>query len=155
MGGRLLSSIVRPYPAKVAGTPLSFEYESDTGEFTFSFKNIIPFNESRIGAGHDVQRNSTPAQIRSRETEIFVPMALAHDRVMTVGGLDLGDKHSYDESRQTLFIVHHDQTIDAVHTVRVSFNPPLSKHHLFRVSLFHVTLVMTILSLCIGYIIRY
>jgi hypothetical protein len=143
---------VRPYPAKVAGVPLSFEYESDTGEFTFTFKNVRPVSRKRLVIGHGVQGGTSPAQIRSRETELFVPLSLAHGRVMIVSGLGMGDKYAYDERLQTLFIVHHDQAADAVHTVRVSFNPPLSKHQPSTVSFLRLTAMVAVLSLCLGYI---
>jgi hypothetical protein len=145
---------VRPYPAKVAGVPLAFEYESESGEFTFRFKNIGPACGKPLGAGQDIQELAPPTQISSRETEIFVPMSLAHGREMNVSGLGTEDKYSYDKRRQTLFIVHHDQTADAVHTVRVSFKPPLSSHHSSQ-SFFYVAVILATLSLYIGYVTRY
>ena len=38
-GGRILPSIVRPYPAKTAGIPLKFQYEMTTGAFLFEWEN--------------------------------------------------------------------------------------------------------------------
>jgi len=155
IGGRLLFQIVRPYPAKVAGAPLAFEYESDTGEFTFRFKNIGPACGKLLRVGQHVPEFSPPTQVSSRETEIFVPMSLAHGREMNVSGLGTEDKYSYDKRRQTLFIVHHDQTADAVHTVRVSFKPPLSSHHSSHISFFYVAVIIVTLSLYIAYVTRY
>lgn len=81
-------------------------------------------------------------------------MSLAHGREMNVSGLGTEDKYSYDKRRQTLFIVHHDQTADAVHTARVSFKPPLSSRHSSHVSFFYVTVIIVTLSLYIGYVIQ-
>ncbi|KAG8793614.1 hypothetical protein FRC17_008418, partial [Serendipita sp. 399] len=40
-GSRILDSVVRPYPAKVAGIPLRFDYEVNRGEFTFEWAKPI------------------------------------------------------------------------------------------------------------------
>lgn len=74
---------------------------------------------------------------------------------MIVSGLGMGDKYAYNERLQTLFIVHHDKAADTVHTVRVSFNPPILKHRPTNVSLFHLTAVVVLLSLCLRYAIGY
>jgi hypothetical protein len=108
-----------------------------------------------LGTRQDVSGGSPPAQIYAKETEIFVPSLLAHGRKMIVNGLDMDDKYSYDEMRQTLYIVHHDHSADAVHTVRVSFDPPLLKHQPDSVLFFCVTVVIAILCLGIGYLIAY
>jgi hypothetical protein len=43
-GGRILPSLVRPYPAKVAGIPLAFNYDLNDGKFSFVWR--IP--DSRV-----------------------------------------------------------------------------------------------------------
>ncbi|KIJ91483.1 hypothetical protein K443DRAFT_686027, partial [Laccaria amethystina LaAM-08-1] len=70
-------------------------------------------------------RTGHPA-LMSLETEIFLPSQLAHGRTVIVKGLDPGAKHRYDESRQTLFIVCQDASLDKVHSIVVSLDPPLA-----------------------------
>lgn len=102
-GARLLPVLVRPYPAKVAGTPLEFSYEPITGAFKFAY---------------DTSENSS--LVRARETEIFIPAALVESRKLVVSVQ--GARWSYDASRQTLFVVH---TGAGIRTVQVAFDPPL------------------------------
>jgi hypothetical protein len=58
--------------------------------------------------------------VRARETEVFLPEALAHGRKLIVDapGLDW----TYDPARQTLFLVH---TGEGVQSLCVRFDPPL------------------------------
>lgn len=117
MGGRLLSIINRPYPAKIAGLPIAFNYESDTGSFSFTYRN--PSSPLK----------HTPARSLSMlgccETEIFIPSSLVQGRRMIVTASDKAENFTYDSSRQTLFVVHRNVTPDAVHSVHVAFDPPL------------------------------
>ncbi|KAG9086683.1 hypothetical protein FRC06_002983, partial [Ceratobasidium sp. 370] len=102
-GARLLPVIVRPYPAKVAGTPLSFSYEPRTGAFKFVY---------------DTSTNKD--LVRSKESEIFLPASLAQPRKLLVSAPNM--EWTYDAARQTLFVVHKDA---GVHTLEVAFDPPL------------------------------
>jgi len=126
-GARLLSAIVRPYPAKVAGIPLSFDYEAKTGSFKFRYATPNP---SAVPAGADVMPTTAKppvhshCEIRCRETEIFVPLSLTRGRRMIIEGVE--DKnYVYDEGRQTLFILHDDATPGRVNAIRISFDPPV------------------------------
>lgn len=97
-GGRILNAIVRPYPAKVAGIPVRFEYEMNLGSFEFEWED---------GSGGDGGGCVSRPVARCRETEIFVPSLLTMGRRVIVEGLnkDGGDRWVYDEKRQTLFVV--------------------------------------------------
>lgn len=86
-GGRALRAIVRPYPAKVAGVPLRWAYEVNTGQIEFEWYE--PGGE----------------ELRCRETEVFYPaMLLTEGRAIQVDGL-AKEAWRYDAKRQTLFIV--------------------------------------------------
>jgi hypothetical protein len=127
-GGRILQSIVRPYAAKTAGIPIHFQYEMNTGAFTYTWVNSTPNPASQTYLKEEKSifkppRTAHPA-LTSLETEIFLPSQLAHGRRVIVKGLDPGGKHRYDESRQTLFIVCQDTTLDKVHSIVVSLDPP-------------------------------
>ncbi|KAI0293137.1 glycoside hydrolase family 5 protein [Multifurca ochricompacta] len=119
-GGRILDAVVRPYPAKTAGIPLSFEYEMATGAFAYSWAQRL----TRGPSVHTPPLRGHP-QLLARETEIFVPSQLTRGRRLIVNGLKAGDAYVYDEARQTLFILPSGQAVSVVHTVRVRFDPPL------------------------------
>jgi hypothetical protein len=63
--------------------------------------------------------------LTARETEIFVPSLLTYGRKLVVSGLSAGDKYTYDEARQTLFIVPRDGSSGRMHKIAVSVDPPL------------------------------
>ena len=111
-GSRILSAVVRPYPAKTAGIPISFEYEMNIGRFIFEWK-----------VSDTTSKDTTKA--KARETEIFVPSLLTHGRKLKVEGLEPGDSYIHDEARQTLFIVHGASGTEEVRKVAVSVWPPL------------------------------
>ncbi|KAG5734101.1 hypothetical protein E4T56_gene660, partial [Termitomyces sp. T112] len=130
-GGRILSSIVRPYPAKTAGIPHKFEYEMNTGCFVFEWRNRDVGNgnpengdECGHGDGGD-ERSSGTIKLRSLETEIFLPALLTVGRKVIVEGLDAEDTYEHDESRQTLFVVARDTRPGRVHRISVSVYPPV------------------------------
>lgn len=126
-GGRILDSIVRPYPAKTAGIPISFEYEMNTGTFSFTWANRGGVVGDIGPAGPDVSNPPRALQtpLTSRESEIFVPSRLTHGRHLVVQGLSESDRWRYDERRQTLFIITDNDTPAHVHRVVVSVDPPL------------------------------
>ncbi|KAK2465756.1 hypothetical protein APHAL10511_002300 [Amanita phalloides] len=119
-GCRILNMVVRPYPAKTAGVPLRFEYEVTTGWFAFEW--MTP-------AGHenqvDPKLNNGPDSpvLTSHETEIFLPSLLTRGRKIQVRGLSKGDRWTYDEARQTLFVVVADRTGGKPHRVEVQVWP--------------------------------
>ena len=124
-GGRLLDGVVRPFPAKIAGIPLRFEYEMNTGEFTFEWCNADPKSIS------DSSEISNPPLNRmvpllAKETEIFIPSLIANEREIIVEGLEDSDSHHYDPTRQTLYIVTMDcETPGKRHQVTVRVRPGL------------------------------
>ncbi|CAE6367225.1 unnamed protein product [Rhizoctonia solani] len=107
-GTRLLPVLVRPYPAKVAGFPMKFNYEPSNGSFQFVFKAVDP---SRV--------KST----RARETEIFLPAEITSGRKLIIDSEGSNLEWTYDPERQTLFVVHSGE---GVRTLKVSFDPPLN-----------------------------
>ncbi|KAI0069139.1 glycoside hydrolase family 5 protein [Artomyces pyxidatus] len=127
-GGRILESVVRPYPAKTAGIPLRFEYEMATGEFTYEW--AVPFTSAVEESEHDGAPSVVHPPLHghlplaARETEIFVPSMLTHGRKVVVRGLGPEDKYLYDENRQTLFVLLDSLVPGMVHKVTVSFGPP-------------------------------
>ncbi|KAF8843464.1 glycoside hydrolase family 5 protein [Paxillus ammoniavirescens] len=110
-GGRILPSVVRPYPAKTAGIPLKFDYEMNTGKFTFEWTTTTATQEGT-----------------ARETEIYLPSLIAHGRKLVVEGLAPEDQYIYDESRQTLFVVQGDSAPGKIKKITVSVRPPLRPH---------------------------
>ncbi|KAH0831249.1 glycoside hydrolase family 5 protein [Lanmaoa asiatica] len=107
-GGRILPSVVRPYPAKIAGIPSRFDYDMNTGKFTFEW---ILTEEST-----------------SRETEIYIPSLIYHGRKLVVEGLAPDDNYVHDGSRQTLFVVQSDSSPKKTRKINVSVHPPLRGH---------------------------
>lgn len=129
-GGRILPSIVRPYAAKTAGIPIHFQYEMNTGAFTYTWVHSTPnpASQTRLKGQESVFQppRTGHAALTSLETEIFLPSQLTHGRRVIVKGLAPGDKYRYDESRQTLFIVCQDTSFDKFHSIIVSLDPPLA-----------------------------
>lgn len=124
-GARILNAIVRPYPAKVAGSPVRWEYDMNSGSFEFEWDECL--NGERLEDGDaSVKSVLESSRLRSRETEIFIPSQLTLARKVVVEGLDKdqGDRWVHDEKRQTLFIVPgRGKTTRRMIRVRVS--PPL------------------------------
>ncbi|KAF8328906.1 glycoside hydrolase family 5 protein [Cantharellus anzutake] len=152
-GGRLLDVIVRPYPAKVAGIPLSFEYDSRTGAFAFSYANPTHSMPQAVRTAPTVKNPplyaATP--LSCKESEIFVPSALARGRRMIVKLHP--SEYVYDEERQTMFILHRNDTPGAVHTVQVKFEPPLAPVRVPFFSLFFMYFIpmLTVLLAMVGH----
>ncbi|OJT05214.1 hypothetical protein TRAPUB_4039 [Trametes pubescens] len=126
-GGRILRAVVRPYPAKTAGIPLRFEYEMNTGEFTYEW--AIPNNDDAADASkaalasvRDPPRSSHPP-LKTNKTEIFVPLQLVQGRKLLVHGLKREDAYAYDPEHQTLAILTHDNAPGTVHHVTVAVHP--------------------------------
>lgn len=133
-GGRILDAVIRPYPAKVAGVPLEFNYEMTNGEMSFSW--MIP-------EGSDNQ----DGRLRAYETEIFFPSLLMSGRKLLLEAqvdmsqYDYDDEselvkklqaltkeryaYTYDEDRQTLFVIPKDNSPGTKHGIRVRVWPPI------------------------------
>lgn len=126
-GGRILEAVVRPYPAKTAGIPLQFDYEMNTGTFTFHWANPSS-NTKELAPTTGVLHPplSGHLELSAWETELFVPSMISSGRRIIVKGLSAGDTFFYDEARQTLFVVVQDRKPGKTHRLEVSFDPPLS-----------------------------
>ncbi|KAI0697370.1 glycoside hydrolase family 5 protein [Cytidiella melzeri] len=127
-GGRILRSVVRPYAAKTAGIPLRFEYEVNTGDFSYQW--MIPRSSSTGGGAAGGPSTSTPPQtghppLTSSVTEIFLPSFIAHGSKVIVQGLGKSDSFRYDESQQTLYVTVSDNTPGKVHDISVVLSPRL------------------------------
>lgn len=142
VGGRLLPVIVRPYPAKVAGIPVSFDYESGTGSFTFQFASRAIASSNQAGPAINSSENGSA---RQHITEFFVPLSLARGRRIVVDKMGRGGDFTYDEALQTLFIRTNNQVPDTIHTVSVSFDPPLKKRTAGTGS-FSILTILTLLA---------
>ncbi|KIM25743.1 glycoside hydrolase family 5 protein [Serendipita vermifera MAFF 305830] len=111
-GGRILESVVRPYPAKVAGIPLKFDYDINRGEFRFEWAK--PETSTNSGSPKHPSVNRPPLfghpAITSRMTELYVPMQLVKGRkiVVALDGAAQGSKWWYEASTQTLFVEQPD-----------------------------------------------
>jgi hypothetical protein len=128
-GGRILRSVVRPYPAKTAGIPLRFDYDINTGDFTFEW--VIPQSSPETAqppqtrpSVHSSPRAGHPP-LTSNITEIFVPSFIAHGGTVVVHGLSSADSYAYDEAHQTLYVRANDDTPGRVYNIKVSLSPKL------------------------------
>ncbi|KDQ21322.1 glycoside hydrolase family 5 protein [Botryobasidium botryosum FD-172 SS1] len=123
-GARLLRAVVRPYPAKVAGIPLSFQYEVNTGAFVFEYANPSTGFTKRPQSAASVASPplDSHGHIHARETEIFFPSSLARGRRLIVQGVK---SYKYDSARQTLFVLHDEMSPGVVHRIAVALDPPL------------------------------
>ena len=128
-GGRILETVVRPYPAKTAGIPLRFEYEMTCGKFIFEWATpVADENDAsrKVAKGPNGVSNPPLADhpvLTSQETEIFIPSRLTRGRKVQVHGLAEGDRWAYDEGRQTLFVVVADRTGGKRHRIEVEVRP--------------------------------
>ena len=124
-GARILDAVVRPFPAKTAGIPLRFEYEMNTGEFTFEWCNADPKSISYSNEISNPPLNGMPPLL-ARETEIFIPSLITNERDVVVEDLEDSDSHHYDSIRQTLYIVTADcETPGKKHKLTVKVRPEL------------------------------
>lgn len=126
IGGRLLHSIVKPYAAKVAGVLLKSSYEVHTGWFkaSWAIKSAAAASYSASGSLIDWPPLASLTDLRSRETEIFIPNLITRGRVLSVEGV-AGTNWRLDESRQTLFVLNPlGEEVDVV-SITVTLDPPL------------------------------
>ncbi|KAF5343043.1 hypothetical protein D9758_011120 [Tetrapyrgos nigripes] len=137
-GARILPTIVRPYPAKTAGIPLKWEYEVNTGRFSFEWCNPDPSSTAPSSILNEALVSNPPINahppLKSLETEIFLPHLLTQGRevVVHISGSEDVYSYRYDESRQTLFVVARDTTPGKKHRVDVAISP--TRRPLFRVN---------------------
>jgi hypothetical protein len=136
-GGRVLRSLVRPYPAKVAGIPTRVDYSVNTGAFTCSWKT--PTSGSSV-AGSGSEKNPSVATpplighpvITARETEIFMPHLLTKGRRLILKYVCNTDEQAecdwrHNSSLQTLYVVPEDSAPGSLHTLEITFDPPLEE----------------------------
>ncbi|KAK5799202.1 glycoside hydrolase superfamily [Linnemannia elongata] len=117
VGGRALDAVVRPYAAKVAGEPISTEFDLATLQFTFRFCNYlqapIPSDDTTMAF----------------DTEIFIPSYHYEEARLDIRVSD-GDWR-YVKERQTLYYRHKDMKPGAVHSVLIKLvsGSPLPHSH--------------------------
>ncbi|EJU01559.1 glycoside hydrolase family 5 protein [Dacryopinax primogenitus] len=123
-GGRVLSSLVRPYPAKVAGIPLSYSYSTSTGVFELTYASPAHAGaELDLGRGRDGWVPLDHPAIMARETEIFLPLLLTQGREVKVEG---AWKWVYSEERQTLYVLQETTGEARAWNVKVRVRPALT-----------------------------
>lgn len=128
-GGRILRAIVRPYPAKTAGVPTKFDYDLNSGSFTFEW--TVPSTDtptSPHAASINPPVSGLTHNLTSTTTEVFFPSMLARGRkVIVQSNEDCAGRyrHRYDEESQTLSIIPDEHASGTRHSVRVSLEPPL------------------------------
>jgi hypothetical protein len=149
-GARLLDVICRPYPAKIAGIPESFSYDPCTEKMLFTFSN--PCFASPTSDGRKVEEDDSSYGSRSlvcRETEIFLPAYLARNRKPRMKTSHAKDSLVYDQSRQTLFLVHNNTAPGVLHTFEVSFDPPLT-YPILSILLKFTIVILPIIAFLVG-----
>lgn len=128
-GGRILRAIVRPYPAKTAGVPTKFDYDLNTGSFTFEWTVPLSTSSSVSPSGSiEPPVSGLGHTLTSTDTEVFFPSMLARGRkviVQTNEDCGKGYLHRYDEELQTLSVIPDNNTPGTRHSIRVSLDPPL------------------------------
>jgi len=125
-GGRVLRAIVRPYPAKTAGVPTKFDYDLNTGGFTFEWTTpSSTISEVPSPGSIEPPVSGLEHSLTSTNTEIFFPSMLARGRKVVVEGFGGGYHHRYDEETQTLSVVPDNNTPGTRHSIRVSLDTPL------------------------------
>ncbi|KAF9586223.1 hypothetical protein BGW38_008433, partial [Lunasporangiospora selenospora] len=140
IGGRALDAVVRPYAAKVAGEPISTEFNLSTLQFTFRFCNYIQAPVPVVHVSVPEEAGKPPTEVLKApylspgdnpswighppdgtvlafETEIFVP-SYHYENVNLEILVSDGDWR-YIKERQTLYIRHKDTKPGAVHSVQI------------------------------------
>ncbi|KAF8955249.1 hypothetical protein BGZ46_002687 [Entomortierella lignicola] len=143
IGGRALDAVVRPYAAKVAGEPISTEFDIATLKYTFRFCNYlhapVPIlhvsspetersdsydsNSSTLNSERNMNGNSEfyghPPEglAMAFETEIFIPSY--HYEGSPIEILVSDGDWRYVKERQTLYYRHKDMNPGAVHSVQI------------------------------------
>lgn len=145
-GGRVLRAVVRPYPAKIAGIPLDFKYDLNTGRFSFAWANPNPAAPSPSGlATIGAPPLNVGLVITRNETEIFIPAMLSRGRRLIVTGPGLTNKdYEHVEELQTLFVRTAQSAPGHVHRIRVAFDPPLEP--VFEVGSPYTAFIVALLS---------
>ncbi|KAF7547352.1 hypothetical protein G7Z17_g7784 [Cylindrodendrum hubeiense] len=121
-GGRVLDVVIRPYAAKIAGTPIRSDWDHRSLRYEFEW--------SSEGGGEKQTTSDDLSADKSRLTEIFIPNYHYAKHEISVKVSD-GD-WSYDAAKQTLLVRHgaHDGT--ARHSLVVDIRD-VGEHLLKRV----------------------
>ncbi|KAF9192844.1 hypothetical protein BGZ49_003373 [Haplosporangium sp. Z 27] len=149
LGGRALDAIVRPYAAKVAGEPISSEFDFNTLQYTFQFRNYVEASETptvhvTAPEQQDQEQDSMPSEstqvdlrvnTNKEETEQVWYGHPAEGEVIAFETEFYIPSYHYDDTgieilvsdgdwryvkeRQTLYYRHHNMQPDAVHSVRI------------------------------------
>ncbi|KAK7908993.1 hypothetical protein PG985_014871 [Apiospora marii] len=107
-GGRVLDVIIRPYAAKIAGTPVRSEWDHRTLRFSAVWRT----SPSPSTSSTTVQNGNSKDNKKARQTEIFLPAYhyAAHELdVATSHGLEW----TLDRARQTLYVRSAHPTAEA------------------------------------------
>lgn len=126
IGGRILGSVVKPYPAKVAGVVRMVRWEGMSGvlEVEWVVPPAIP-----VGGGDE-------DGMMSRETEIYFPDLIARGRKVMVEGVEEGC-WKYARESQTIFVLNplsgvseegndSEYSGESVVKIKVWVDPPLT-----------------------------
>ncbi|KAG0080791.1 hypothetical protein BGZ90_011301 [Linnemannia elongata] len=158
VGGRALDAVVRPYAAKVAGEPISTEFDLATLQFTFRFCNYLqaPIPSVQVSSPEKQQQRTVTSNAASNnsdassdstlesqwyghppeddttmafDTEIFIPSYHYEEARLDIRVSD-GDWR-YVKERQTLYYRHKDMKPGAVHSVLIKLvsGSPLPHSH--------------------------
>ncbi|KZV86991.1 cytoplasmic protein [Exidia glandulosa HHB12029] len=125
-GGRILRSIVRAYPAKVAGIPLDFSYDLNTGRLYFVWAIPNPTPKPSYGPATILHPPlNADLKLKSDITEIFIPAMLARGRKVVLIGAGFTKEHyEYVEELQTLYVRNVSSEPGHVHWINVGFDQP-------------------------------
>ncbi|CAL1710309.1 unnamed protein product [Somion occarium] len=136
-GARLLRAVVRPYAAKVAGIPLKWKYELNTGDCELEW--MVPYSngheDSQAKGGPTVDQPPLVGHptLTSNTTEIFFPHILSQDRTLSVSSpLDSSSASptftsEYVPSLQTLYIQQLDMTPGKKYHIKIRLDPSLKQ----------------------------
>lgn len=107
-GGRVLDVIIRPYAAKLAGTPVQSEWDHRTLRYSMVWST----NATAATAATGPKASSSSPEPKARQTEIFLPNYhyAAHELDVAVSH---GLEWTLDRERQTLYIRSTHADIDA------------------------------------------
>lgn len=99
-GGRVLDVIIRPYAAKVAGTPVRSEWDHRTLRFSAVWRTSTSTSTTSTTSMSTAQNGENK---KARQTEIFLP-----DYHYAAHELDIATSHglewTLDRARQTLYV---------------------------------------------------
>ena len=125
---------LQPYAAKVAGIPLKWTYEVNTGEWEFEW--VIPHTKEDAAKKPEASGAPTVTQpphttglpLTSNTTEIFFPHYLSQDRELSItsSGPSISKFTSeYNPSLQTIYIRQLNMTPGQRYRIKIRLEPGL------------------------------